>query len=291
MKRQVISLNHKTKQKVLNVIMAGSVLLLGVTGYEAYSRNRTQNGYEALAMERQTMEASSATKIKAQFGSQTNVENQSDPGIPADPGSSPAPSGDPSDPRISESPQRQGNQNSVWLDINPDFLGWLNVPGTSIDYPYVRSQDNADYLKLDFYRKPSKAGTLFMDYRNLGSFRDRHLLIYGHNMKNGTMFHDLVRFHDPDFYKANREITVTDLYRTRRYQIFSVYEVSADEYELPVAFDGPSGLSDYMESLALRSMHPQDEDPLMGQQLLTLVTCSYGTNNGRTIVHAMEITD
>ena len=73
-----------------------------------------------------------------------------------------------------------------------------------------------------FTETPVNPGTLFMDYRNLGSFRDQHLLIYGHNMKIGTMFHDLVKFHDAAFYQANREITISDLYQTKVYRIFSV---------------------------------------------------------------------
>lgn len=178
------------------------------------------------------------------------------------------------------------NSSRDWLSINSHYMGWIRIPGTKVDYPFVRSQDNKDYLFRDFKNKFSEAGTIFMDYRNLGNFNDRHSILYGHNMRNGTMFHNLRYYKDIGFIKAHPLIEFSGLYETKKYRVFSVYEVSADDYALPVDFSDPE-YADYLKSLLSRSIHPTiaELDPKL--QLLTLTTCSYGLDNGRFIVHAL----
>lgn len=181
-------------------------------------------------------------------------------------------------------------QNKTWLSINPDFSGWLDIPGTRIEYPFVRSRDNQDYLKKDFYGNYSDAGTLFLDYRNIGNFKDTHTILYGHNMKNQTMFHDLVYYHDRKFYDDHSFITVSGLFEEKTYRIFSVYEISADDYEFELHFNDRSSYGSYLNKLAGQSLHSQAVSDLsLNSALLTLVTCSYGTDNGRTVVHALEL--
>ena len=103
------------------------------------------------------------------------------------------------------------------------------------------------------------------------------------------MFHDLVKFHDKKFLKDNPNILISDLYTTRTFQIISVYEVSADDYTLPINFTDSAAYSTILENLDSRSMYPIQSVVDQKSELLTLITCSYGVNNGRTIVHAVEI--
>ena len=130
-----------------------------------------------------------------------------------------------------------------------------------------------------------------MDYRNLSSFSDDHILIYGHNMKNGTMFHDLVKYHGKEFYRTNQEITVSDLYGSKQYRVFSVYEISADDNQLPVSFKTEREKDDYIKRLQDLSMHRIEERKMSEGQIVSLITCSYGENIGRTIIHALEISE
>lgn len=287
-------MNTKIKNRILNILMGGSLFLLGATGLEGANRYRTQASYENLADARQVMEQAALPASRSDQSKTFATPLSNEPAAPEDrPGENQTVANQTVSTQtipklydgLTENPNRE------MLSLNPDFLGWVKVLGTRIDYPYVRSQDNEDYLTLDFYRNPSKSGTLFMDYRNLGSFRDQHLLIYGHNMKIGTMFHDLVKFHDAAFYQANREITISDLYQTKVYRIFSVYEISADDSVLPFGIPDSQSLTDFLNDLASRSMHPGELITASTGQLLTLVTCSSGRSNGRTIIHALEMSD
>lgn len=272
------NLKSSGKRKWLNAIMAGALILLAGTAYVAWQRAEAQSTYEALSQERTQQEIKKAASInEAQRNPASGITSGNASGI---------------EPIASYTafPYKE-NLNKEWLNINPDYMGWLRVPGTTIDYPYVRGGDNDYYLKRDFYGKYSEAGTLFMDYRNLGSFNDQHTLIYGHNMKNKSMFHSLTYYQDYKFFEENQWIELSGLYETRTFKIFSVYEISADDYAFILDFETPEQYQDYLVTLEKLSLHSEKHaftaDP--NQKLLTLVTCSYGVNNGRTIVHAVEV--
>lgn len=89
--------------------------------------------------------------------------------------------------------------------INPDIVAWLRIPGV-LDYPVVQGTDNSYYLHHTFRKEYNIAGSIFLDARNASDFSDGKNIIYGHNMRNGSMFHVLRNFQDLDFYQANREI-------------------------------------------------------------------------------------
>ena len=89
--------------------------------------------------------------------------------------------------------------------INPDIVAWLRIPGV-LDYPVVQGTDNSYYLDHTFRKEYNIAGSIFLDARNMADFSDSKNIIYGHNMRNGSMFHVLKNFQNLDFYQANREI-------------------------------------------------------------------------------------
>lgn len=89
--------------------------------------------------------------------------------------------------------------------INSDIVAWIRIPGV-LDYPVVQGTDNSYYLHHTFRREYNIAGSIFLDARNTADFSDSKNIIYGHNMRDGSMFHVLRKFQDLDFYQANREI-------------------------------------------------------------------------------------
>jgi sortase B len=107
-------------------------------------------------------------------------------------------------------------------------------------------------------------------------------------MKNKTMFQNLTLFREAGFIKDHPLIEISGLYETRIYQVFSVYEVSADDYAFTLDFKDLE-YGDYLTKLQRLSLHPSGIELNPELKLLTLATCSYGMDNGRFVVHALEI--
>lgn len=168
-----------------------------------------------------------------------------------------------------------------------DFVGWLTIDGTNIDQPLVQGPNNDHYLGYDYLGNKSSAGALYIDYRNLGNFYDTHMSIYGHYMRNGTMFHDLHLFKDADFLAEHPYITVYGLREAYQYEIFSVQIVSGASYYL--YFDMTDEvLVDYADYLWRGSIHKKQPQYPKDLRLLTLVTCTYEFDNARLLIHAYQ---
>ena len=87
--------------------------------------------------------------------------------------------------------------------INEDIVAWIQISGIGVDYPVVQGEDNEYYLHHTFRKEANKAGSIFLDYRNRADFTEQRVLIYGHNMKDGSMFSDLKRYQDNTFRKES----------------------------------------------------------------------------------------
>ncbi len=275
----------KTKSMLNGIILVACLTLLGTT-FVAWQRYQSQKNFETLADIRAQQEAIRSIAPKSDMDIDQSSSDITTDYVP-DPYSSMA-----AETSNNDQYTYKFNENAKWLDVNPDYFGWIKIPGTNIDYPFVRSHDNKDYLTLDFNRNYSDAGSLFMDYRNLGNFNDQHTIIYGHYMKNKTQFHNLTLYHKKDFYEENQVIEIAGLYETKTYKIFSVYEISADDYAFTLDFDEESDYQNYLEMLQNLSRHENELESELEidptKRLLSMVTCSYGVSNGRTIVHAIE---
>ena len=180
------------------------------------------------------------------------------------------------------------NPQKKWLDLNSDYQGWLKIENTNIDYPLVRARDNIFYLNKDFLKEESELGAIFMDYRNIGNFNDKHTAIYGHYTWTGKMFGDLHNYKEESFLNKNRIIDLKTLYGEKEFEIFSVYIDSAEDYELKINFTDDNDYLEYLQFLNSLSVHNFEFNPDSEKLLLTLATCSYEVGNGRLIVHAIE---
>ena len=109
------------------------------------------------------------------------------------------------------------------LEMNSDVVGWIRFDEPSeINYPVVQGRDNEEYLKRTFEANTNKLGTLFVDVNNPGDFSGRNTFIYGHNMKNGSMFAQLLKYKDDSFYKEHPYFYIyTPDGKVRTYEIFS----------------------------------------------------------------------
>lgn len=172
---------------------------------------------------------------------------------------------------------------------NKDLIGWIKMPNTQVDNPVMKSRDNDYYLHRDFNRKNAYAGTLFMDYRNIGDGTDRHTIIYGHNMKDGSMFGTLKQYKKRAFYDANRRFTLSTLYEDTEWEIFAAY-ISPPTLDLiPTDFTDDQAFLDFVAFRQRKSAYPNEVDILPTDKILTLITCTYEIRDGRYVIHARRV--
>lgn len=176
--------------------------------------------------------------------------------------------------------------------VNPDFKAWLYIGGLDISYPVVQGADNDYYLHRTFEGTENFAGTLFMEYLNKDDFSDPNTIIYGHNMKNGSMFGKLKNINGQDGLTDDTFwlLTEEDNYE---YKIFSIQTVTAssDVYTL---FSGPGDIvSEYIEKRAAASsvaLDPGEYDE--NSKIVTLSTCwGTGEDGSRFVVQGILISD
>lgn len=175
------------------------------------------------------------------------------------------------------------------LELNDEVSGWIKIDGTRIDYPFLQHNDNDYYLHMDMENKKSKRGCVFMDYRNDRGMKDPNTLVYGHNMKDGSMFKDLVRYKKKDFFYSHGIIHMDSLYEESDWQVFSVYVVDADKETIGLDYSAEGSFLKELNRFRDRSMYKTDIQLTSQDRIITLVTCSYETANSRTIVHAKRL--
>jgi sortase B len=106
---------------------------------------------------------------------------------------------------------------------NSDTAGYLSIEGTVIQYPVVRGKDNSYYEKHTFSKKKNASGAIFMDSKNSMDLNDFNIVLYGHNMKDGSMFHELTQYRKISFTRDHRYIVLTGLYEKKTFYVFSAY--------------------------------------------------------------------
>lgn len=175
------------------------------------------------------------------------------------------------------------------LNINEDTVGWLSIEHTSINYPVVKHDDNDFYLDKNFEKKKSSSGCIFMDFRNDILPLDRNIILYGHHMKDKSMFTDINLYKDKDFFFNNDKIVFNNLYKENIWQVFSVYVTNLDFDYLVPKFESDVQFDNYIKVVKEKSKYKKDIEVSSDDHILTLSTCSYEFKGARTVVHAKLI--
>lgn len=178
------------------------------------------------------------------------------------------------------------NNEEVLLNINNDYKLWLNISNSNIDYPVVQGIDNDFYLNHRFDKDESVSGTLFIDYKNNIDI-DKNIVIYGHHMKNETMFHNLNFFKEEEFF-YNNEISIIINGKEYKYDVFSVYIIPENEAVFNMSFSNDSDYLNYMNTISNKSDFHKEIKFDISKEMITLVTCSYEYDGARTVVHAIN---
>lgn len=174
------------------------------------------------------------------------------------------------------------------LEKNKNTVAWLKIDNTRIDYPVLQADDNEFYLNHDFNDKLNQQGSIFMDFRNRIDLDDNHTILYGHHMKNGTMFKDLNLFKSEEFFKANKTFKMKSLYREYTYEIFSAHVDKNDPYIIKTRFNNDEFTS-FIKTLQEKSEYKTEVDVGDRDRILTLITCTYDFKDARYIVHAKRV--
>ena len=170
---------------------------------------------------------------------------------------------------------------------NQDIAGWIYIRGTTIDYPIVQGKDNEEYLHQDFNKKKSSSGTIFLDNNCKKDFTSDNNIIYGHHMKNGTMFAQLLKFREKSFLKKHNEIMIFTPDRTIHLKVISAYAQKAQN-KIPVTFANGKQKKAYIKKIESMSEQTIKTSRINDSHIYTFVTCSYERNDNRTYVHAVE---
>ncbi len=176
--------------------------------------------------------------------------------------------------------------------INKETKAYLTVKNTEISYPVVQHSDNNYYLKYDFYKKKTSMGWIYFDYRNSAPELDDNNIIYGHSMKNGTMFGTLFRVLNSSWRKNNDNMIITLDTEKKRYKfkIFSTYKVDYTTDYLKVKFNTIEEKEKFIKLIRGRSIFKSSDKVTTDDKILTLSTCTGGSNR-RLVVHAVLMKD
>jgi|SRR5690625_2730968 len=174
------------------------------------------------------------------------------------------------------------------LEENEDLVGWITMEGTQIDYPIVQAGDNVEYLTRNFYKDDNRAGSIFMDFRNDIESAGENTILYGHRMKDGSMFEQLSKYQDAEFFEAHQTFQFDTLYDSYEAEIFAVYATTTDFNYIQTDFANDEEYEQLIKNIEAESIYETDVEVSASDQIITLSTCDYvlDEDKGRLVVQA-----
>ena len=199
-------------------------------------------------------------------------------------------------PEIALQSSVQQSNRTLYLE-NSDMVGWIQIEGTGIDYPVMRTPTDPNYyLKHDFEKHYKDYGCPFMQADCDAQAPSDNLIIYGHNMKDGSMFADLAKYRSKDFWQTHKTVRFDTASGSCAYEIFAVIHTTvqadaADAFPFYrfVNAASPEEFADYVSACKARALYDTGISAEYGDKLLTLSTCDNITDNGRWLVIAKRI--
>lgn len=168
--------------------------------------------------------------------------------------------------------------------VNSDVIGWIYVPDTEINYPIVHTSDNDYYLDHLVDRTQNPAGAIFLDTRNPSDFSDLHSIIYGHHMKNGSMFAALKGYKKQDFFDGHKTGYLITQDAAYSIDFFAGHVANVEENAWQLDFDDAADFDNWIKSLKEISAFKSDIEPQYGDRVFTLSTCSYEFDDARFVL-------
>lgn len=191
--------------------------------------------------------------------------------------------------------------------INSDMRGWLKITDTVIDYPVMQNEDENYYLYKDFYKNESASGALILDNDSEAGIGTKengydiapttNTIIHGHTMKNGTMFGNLKKYKEKEYFEDHKIIEFSSLYEHREYEVISVFfsqvykTTDTESFKFYNFFNAKTQeeLDYWIDNISKLNVHDVEIDAELGDEFLTLTCCAYHVENGRFVVVAKRI--
>ena len=172
---------------------------------------------------------------------------------------------------------------------NPDIVGWLEIEGTNINYPVLQGDDNEYYMSHNYKKEKSEKGSIFLDSNYDWDKPSSNLLIYGHNIITGEIFKDLLKYSDEEFYKEHKTIRFTTVEEDLEFEVLSAFksrvyyesEKNVFRYYQFIDAKNEKEYNEFVDNAKKSSIYDTNVNAEYGDQLITLSTCSYHTENGR----------
>ena len=180
---------------------------------------------------------------------------------------------------------------------NTDIVGWLEIENTNINYPVLQGADNNYYMTHNYKNEKSKNGSIFLDADYNWDISSNNLLMYGHNLGNGMMFQELLKYEKESFYQEHPMIRFTTAEEDAEYEIISAFksrvyyksEKNVFRYYYFINNESEEEYNQFVKNAKNASLYPIDATASYGDQLITLSTCSYYVEDGRFVVVGRKI--
>lgn len=172
--------------------------------------------------------------------------------------------------------------------INDDITGWIKIDDTPINYPVLQSKDNQYYLYKTMEGVNNSSGSIFMDYNVNKDFTSLNTIIYGHNMKNKSMFATLLNYEDKNYFDLHKYVWVITPDANYKYEIFSAYKCTVNDGRYQTEFEGEE-YSKYLESSISKSYYDTGVSVNENDKIVTLSTCTNNDKDERYVIQAKLI--
>lgn len=176
---------------------------------------------------------------------------------------------------------------SYLQESNQDVTGWIVIPGTVISYPLLQGEDNQYYLKHTWRGEYNSVGSIFADHRNSADLGDFNTILYGHFIRNGSMFGSLNRYQEADYWREHPSIYLVHGGSVYRYDIFAAYETDVKGHVYQLGFPDRESRESYLSSCLEASVLDTGITPDGGARVLTLSTCTNRDDTSRWVVQAV----
>lgn len=179
---------------------------------------------------------------------------------------------------------------------NPEIQGWIKIDGTNVNYPLLQGKDNKYYLTHNFKDEKTSYGSIFVNTNSDLKNDKANVIIYGHDMKDGQMFSDLIKYTDKEYYDAHKTIKITTNSSENEYTIVSVFkskvfykdEKNVFRFYQYYNLENEKQFNEYISNCKKLQLYDTGVEANYGDQLVTLITCEYSNDNGRMVVVAKK---